>query len=428
MMSWILNTSRRVAGLAVALSVLGTAACSDFLEVEDPGRFTDDALNTPLALNAVANGVEGDLWGVYDDFSTFSGLMSDELQHTGTWAQWEDMDQGLLRAAVGTDNGVFNSIVNRRTAALNAVTRFNSVMGDTASRSLLMARVVTMQGWIELLLGQHACEGPKEAFGEIIPDTELWAQAIPFLTQGADIARKAGSTDYERLAVAGRARAKLFTGDLAGALTDAQTIPDSYAYFAKFSETGTSNSITSFAHYSRLKAGGLDPIQQSKVDTVANAMRDPFTNELDNRLPFTRRANGADGVRKFYNQEKYTTLADDVRMTSGWEMRLIEAEVYMKQNNLVQAVTQINKVRAHAGLTPHATTGLTAAQVQNYLLWERFAEMYLEGHRLNDLSRFNLVGSVLGTGRATKFPMSTNEISLNPHVNGNAAGRCPTVS
>ena len=51
MMSWILNTSRRVAGLAVALSVLGTAACGDFLEVEDPGRFTDDALNTPLALS-----------------------------------------------------------------------------------------------------------------------------------------------------------------------------------------------------------------------------------------------------------------------------------------------------------------------------------------------------------------------------------------
>ena len=428
MMSWILNTSRRVAGLAVALSVLGTAACGDFLEVEDPGRFTDDALNTPLALNAVANGVEGDLWGVYDDFATFHGLMSDEFQHTGTWAQWEDMDQGRLGPGIGTDNGVFNSIVGRRTAALNAVDRFNKVMGDSAGRSVLMARVVTMQGWIELLLGQHACEGPKEAFGEIISDSELYAQAIPFLTQGATIAQQAGNTEYQRVALAGRARAKLFTGDLAGALADAQTIPDDFAYFAKFSETGTSNGITSLAHYSRLKAGGLDPLQQARVDTVAGFMRDPYTNEVDHRLQFTRKANGADGVKKFYGQEKYTTLADDIRMTSGWEMRLIEAEVYMKQNNLVQAVTQINKVRAHAGLTAHATTGLTANQVRDYLLWERFAELYLEGHRLNDLYRFNLVGTVLGHDRATKFPMSSNEITLNPHVNGNTAGRCPTMS
>lgn len=420
-----LNSARICAVLGTALLVTLATGCEDFLQVEDPGRYTDESLNTPLAMKAVANGVEGDLWGAYDDFVTFHGLLSDEFMHTGTWAQWEDMDQGRVGPAFGTDNGVFDSFVQRRTAANKAEERFLSVMGDTANRSEVMARVATVAGWVELLLGMHACEGPKEAGGAIVPDVDLYKQAIPMLTRAADISRTASNQNYERLAIAGRARAKLLSGDLAGALTDAQTIPDSYVFNAKYSETGSSNGVATLAHYSRLKAGGLDTRQWARVDTIARAMRDPFTTQLDMRVQFSRQGNGADGVKKFYGQEKYKTPSDDIRMTSGWEMRLIEAEVYLKQGNLTQAIAQINKVRANAGLTAHSATGLTAAQVQERLLWERFAELYLEGQRVNDLVRFNLVSTVMGTGRAPKFPMSTSELNLNPNTNGNTQGRCP---
>ena len=420
-----LKSARIAAVLGTALLVTVATGCEDFLQVEDPGRYTDESLNTPLAMKALANGVEGDLWGTYDGFVTFHGLMSDEFMHTGTWAQWEDMDQGRVGPAFGTDNGVFDSFVQRRTAALRAQERFQSVMGDTANRSEVMARVVITAGWVELLLGMHACEAPKEANGAIIPDIDVYKQALPLLTRGADIARAGNNQNYERLAIAGRARAKLLSGDLAGALTDAQTIPDTYVFSAKYSETGSSNDVASLAHYSRLKAGGLDTRMWARVDTIARAMRDPYTNQLDMRVQFSRQGNGADGVKKFYGQEKYKTPSDDIRMTSGWEMRLIEAEVYLKQNNLAQAVASINKVRVKAGLTPHDAAGLTAAQVQERLLWERFAELYLEGHRVNDLVRFNLVTSVLGTGRAPKFPMSTSELNLNPNTNGNTQGRCP---
>ncbi|MGH7461822.1 MAG: RagB/SusD family nutrient uptake outer membrane protein [Longimicrobiales bacterium] len=426
-MRWISNAMRRCAGAVATLGILGTAACSDFLQVEDPGRYTDDALNTPLALNAVVNGVEGDLWGAFDDLSAFHGLMSDEFQHTGTWAQWEDMDRGRQFPAVGTDNGVHSSLLQRRTAAKNAETRLTTVMGDTAGRSILMARAVAMQGWIELLLGMHACESPKEANGAIISDIDIYKLAIPLLTKAADIARTAGSTAYERMAVGGRARAKLFTGDLAGALADAQTIPDDFVYSAKYSETGTSNTISTLAYYARLKAGGLDPIHQAKVDTVANLMRDPFSNQHDPRLAFTRRGNGADNVKKHYNQEKYKSPADDIIMVSGWEMRLIEAEVYMKQGNLAQAVAQINKVRTHGGLTAHSATGATAATVQEWLLWERFSQLYLEGHRMNDLARFNLVRTRLGAGRSLKFPLSRTEI-LNNSAMKEGEATCPKIS
>jgi len=415
-------------GAAIALLAVLAAACDDFLSVQDPGRFTDDALNAPSALNAVANGVEGDMWAIYDDFVTFGGLMTDELQHTGTWGQWEDMDQARIGPAIGTDNNVHENLLEARTAAQKAQERFAKVMADSAERTELMARVVAAEAWINLLLGMHACESPREPLGEPIPDTEMFALAIPIFTRAINIAQAAGSQEYVMFATAGRARANLFVGNLDAALADAQQVPDDFVYAARFSETAISNSIVSFAHYTYLKAGGLDPLQQSKVDTVANAIRDPFTNELDARLPFTRRGRGADNVKIFYNQEKYTALSDDIPMASGLEMRLIEAEVRMRQNDLPGAVGMINQVRTAAGLTPHATTGLTSELVQDYLLWERFAQLYLEGHRMHDLARFNLVGEIMGTGRAIKFAMDTDELMLNPHTAGNTAGRCPAKS
>jgi hypothetical protein len=77
---------------------------------------------------------------------------------------------------------------------------------------------------------------------------------------------------------------------------------------------------------------------------------------------------------------------------------------------------------------PPITTATTAAQVQDALLWERFINLYLEGQRMNDLHRFNLVRSVLGPNRPTKHPLTSNEILLNPNVNGSLQGRCMPVS
>ena len=417
---------RKQGVLAVALLAIAGSACSDFLSVSDPGRYTDEALDSPAALNAVANGVEGDLQGVYDDFASFHGLLSDELMHTGTWVQWDDMDTGKLGPAIGTDNGVHSSLIQRVTAARKAQERFAKVLGDSANRSVVMARVVAAEGWVDLLMGMHACESPKEAGGAVVPDVEMYKIAIPVLTRAIDIAKAARSVEYERFATAGRARANLLAGNLDAALADAQTIPDDFVYSAKFSDTGTNNNLSAFTHWTRLKAGGLDSRRWSTIDTIAGAMRDPATGQLDQRVQISRKGNGADNVKKFYGQEKFKNLSDDIKMTSGWEMRLIEAEVYMKKGDFTNAIARINKVRANAGLQP--VTGTTQAQVQTHLLNERFAQLFLEGHRATDIARFNLTASVLGTGRAIKFALTTDEINLNPTIAGQTAGRCPAKS
>jgi len=106
---------------------------------------------------------------------------------------------------------------------------------------------------------------------------------------------------------------------------------------------------------------------------------------------------------------------------------LIEAEAYMKKGDLVKAMERINYVRNLGGMPP-ITTATTAAQVQDALLWERFINLYLEAQRMNDLYRFNLVKTVLGTNRPSKFPLTSSEIQLNTNVNGSLSGRCLPMS
>jgi DNA-binding protein HU-beta len=77
-------------------SLLAFLACDDdLLTVQDPARYTSPDLDG--ALDAVANGVEGDLYATHDGFVAYSALASDEYQHTGTWAGWDDVDRSLYQ-------------------------------------------------------------------------------------------------------------------------------------------------------------------------------------------------------------------------------------------------------------------------------------------------------------------------------------------
>lgn len=430
-MSWNTIAARTLAVGTVALAVLGTAACDEFLEVQDPGRYTDDALNTPLALTAVANGVEGDFTSRVDDMAWDYGQMSDELMHTGTWNPDVQLDKGQTPTLTNQGEGQYqDNWLGDRLAAQKAQERFTRVMGDTAERAELMARVVAVEGWANLYMGMYTCESPSEPDGPIVTDMEMFELTKPILTRAASIAQAAGSDKYRFFALAGRARANLYSGDLDAALADAQAVPDDYMFAAPFSAAASAppNVLVQFAHRSELKAAGLDQRNWAMIDTIAGVMIDPWTNQPDARVKVSHLPNerGADGVTQFYNQDKYVNREDDVPMTHGMEMRLIEAEVYMKKGDLTRAMERINYVRAKAGLDP--VTATTAEEVQEKLLHERFAQMFLEAHRMHDLQRFNLVSQVLGANRPVKFPLDATEIQLNSHVNGSLDGRCLPTS
>jgi hypothetical protein len=361
-------------------------------------------------------------------------MLADEYMHTGTWGQYDDVSDGSIRAeGIGNDGGLQANYLQARLAAQRAMERFRTVMADTAERSPLLSQVKAVEGWTNLLMGQLNCEGPLEPGGAAVSDSAIIAAAIPLLTEAMNLAATAGNAAarYGDFARAGRARANLLSGNYDAALADAQGLPLSFEYAAQFSvaTAGQNNLVYDNTHSDRRKAAGVRDVLWSRVDTLQGFYLDPASGQPDPRVPISHRGGirGVDGVKLHFSANKYTALDDDIPMTHGPEMRLIEAEVYWRKGDFANATARINTVRTAAGLPAIQNPG-TSQGVFDALLDERFAQLFLEGQRAHDLYRFGLVGSVLGTGRATKFALDNNEVIRNDNIPDAVAGRCPAVS
>jgi len=86
----------------------------------------------------------------------------------------------------------------------------------------------------------------------------------------------------------------------------------------------------------------------------------------------------------------------------------------------------VMRARPGVALPPIPVPG-DAGAAQNALVNERMAELWVEGSRMQDLYRFNLVTQILGPSRATKLPLSTTEV-LNNSAMKLGEGACPTIS
>jgi tetratricopeptide (TPR) repeat protein len=415
----------------------GISACdlNSVLQVSDPSRYTDEGLDTPDALPAVANGVEGSMQFIAANIAIYTGLLSDELMHTGTWSGYEDADQGRMRPPPGPGFSISSqTLYGVRTSAQKAAERFERVKAANASVDIgkFMSQVTASEGWSNLLMAETECEDVAVPGGPAVPDTDMYAAAITSLTNAISVAQAAGQTAYVNFARAGRARAYLMIGQYDEALADAQQIPKGFEYDAKYSEASTSNSLVTLNFYAENKAAGLDARRWSQVDTTNSNGNDYFidkwSSQPDPRVPIVLRVGnrlGVDGKTKFYSQNKYTERGADIPMTHWREMRLIEAEVYWKKGDFATAIAKMNEVRTDVGL-PDLTNPGTSQGVLDMLLEERFATLFLEGHRANDLYRFNLFPSVIGTGFNTKFPMNSTEVINNPLISQPRS--CPAVS
>ncbi len=108
---------------------------------------------------------------------------------------------------------------------------------------------------------------------------------------------------------------------------------------------------------------------------------------------------GDAGVQKFggnviwFPQSKYDKRESPINLSSGWEMRLIEAEAILNgagSGAFADAVALMNLRRTDinvATLTP--ITAATAAEAYTALKLERALELWLEGRRLGDIRRWD---------------------------------------
>jgi len=421
-----------------ALMVVGAAAVAgcDPFTVQDPSRFKDSDLDS--ALQAVANGVEGQFHLSMDEYITADALLSDVFRHTGTWADYEDGYQGRYRygnsAGNGKPDGVFNTWLRARYASLDAQKRFARLgIADTDPKVI---QVKTVEAWIDLYLGESWCEAPADSGGPAVSDAVMLQQAITKLTAARTLAQQAGLTRWIDYNTAGLARANLLAGNYATAATEAAKLATTFQENAKFSANSQPqyNSMVNLNTVGFNKAAGMRNHWWPMVDTIQSKLRDPWSGQLDSRVEIRHPAAslGVDGTTQHYSQWKYKQWTDDIPITHGREMRLIEAEVFWRNNQLDSAVARMNTLRARPGvaLPPLPDPLGNATTVRNYLLSERFAEMFMEGHRMSDLYRFGVVATTtgLGPGRLMRFPMSQFEAIWNENIEDVSSQRCQPIS
>jgi len=440
---------------AVRLAVAGTmvlaaVGCHDLLSVQNPQAFTNEAANAATLLPAVAAGAEGDMHVSIANLVIMSGMLSDEFWHTGTWSDWLDVSKGTIRKN-WPFNGAFsapqNAMLQARGTAESASRRFEDVLKDTAHVSPLFITSEMARAWADLELAMAVCQIPSTAGAAMVSDTAIFKQAADTFTmlipliQAAHFAKVEDRQARLNQAHAGLARADLMLGSYDAALTNAQLVTAGFRYDAVYSNNSAfqNNSMADQGNSNYNRSYSIRAsVWQNLIDTVNFVLLDPFSNKPDQRVQLGHDNNnakgyarGSDGVTIFYSINKYPSYASPIALTKSEEMNLIVAEVKWRKGDNTGAIAAMNLNRALPGVAlpdlKLPTSGDVSTQIRDMILQERFAVLFGEGSRLQDLYRFGLVTQRLGPGRATKLPLSRTEQLTNPHI-GEGKETCPGVS
>jgi len=127
---------------------------------------------------------------------------------------------------------------------------------------------------------------------------------------------------------------------------------------------------------------------------------------------------------KYKNAQSSATPTEDYMMLRLAEQYLIRAEAAAHLGKQSAALSDINIVRARAGLT--ALTDASQAAVDNAIMQERRTELFCEwGNRWYDLKRTGMADQVLGKEKSgwkssdVLYPIPLSEIQKNPALTQN---------
>jgi len=456
----------RTTTVATAATLLLIAACDT--SVTNPGLIGDDALDKPESWSAVALGGRRALADAIGSSGTTGGQLlywgaavSFEINpagSTGSYGIPTDVQTGLPTDA--TMNADWTSSNIARYAPEAAVYRFRRVMPDTLfAKSLFVGQAYLYAGFGNRLLGENFCQSviPVEipdptqyrlSPGSLGPQTLYFQRADTAFTNAIAVFIASGLTDTGttsllRAAYAGRAsvRADLATYGLAqwaDVLTDAALVPNTAVFQVPYA--ATSPDQYNYLYWARANQSFRAHTQWGTFyEGYYRTTRDPRVRWDTTGLQGDAAVAKFGGRVPFWPEAKYAATSAPVRLSSGWEMRLLEAEAALVAGDTATARAKMNLRRTALTLPGVTFTNLTEAWTA--LKTERAIELWLEARRLGDLRRWidNKVpggyidgtyrGSVADTlhatpletmtaptARALCFPVGRNERETNPNV------------
>jgi hypothetical protein len=376
---------------ALAVLVGPVAACDSLLDVDTPSRVPASQLEQPENAQLLVNSAIADFDCAFGAYVVLGGLIGEELMDATQTADRfpydrRDHQPSDRRYAVETcdDLGVYTPLNTARASADNVLDLLQNVWTDeeVENRTSLIATAATYAGYSLVLLGEGFCSGVistvdengQIVFGSELTPTQLLEAAVERFTTAIDAASgNSGILDMARL---GRARALLDLGRFAEAQADAALIPVGF-------EAQATASATTIRRQNRVWS-------ENNLTAQSTSVGAPYRNLNDPRVPVEDIGETAAGTGiAIWVQTKYADVSDPIPIARYDEAQLIIAEAELESGDLPTALGIVNTYRARGGQAA-LPGGSTAQQIRDALIDQRRRELFLEGHHLGDISRYDL--------------------------------------
>ena len=405
---------------AFGLLMLGTGC-----EVTNPGPIQDEFLVQPESRAGLVNGAQRRLNEAIGWVGYTGAIVAREIMpggQTGAYGHSVAAQGGHIQP--GSYSGHFGDAQQARFIAETAIQLFKDaawqegegVEGDMVAQANIWA------GYANRVLGENWCEAVIN--GGPLEDGLVYLKRAE--GQFTEAMNRADDATLRTAAVAGRAQVRAFLATYgeaswSSAISDAASVESDFTYVVEMSnlEQATRNTI--------MWANGRQPYlaytmwntYYGEQPDLANSgtpipgtgyweeTGDPRVGCFDySEFPWSNAALLGFGQTPWRNQTKYDDPEDPIRLASGAEMRLIQAEASLVGGDWEDAMRVINDLRAtyttqatthQAGGEPLGEwTATTDVEAWTRLKRERAIELFLEARTLGDQRRWAENAGVLG--------------------------------
>lgn len=417
---------------AVALSGCGDEG---FFEVKNPGAILDQDLNSAKGVDALVVGMSADFSASYDQLVYMNARGGPEMTGGGSYYLTGEVRRGLI---ISEDvDGSWEGVQRARWVAEGGLERMKGLSDYTFENNPLTARAYFFAGMSNRWLAENFCyvvfSAPyADDDGTALPKSAGYQRAIGHF----EAAIQHGSGDIATAARGGLAQAYMGLGNWSQAASSAAQVPTSFVLNASYSlNSGREENVVVTESHFRAEMS----VFGTYIETLGTD-GDPRTPWKDCSTPGTC-ASGHQGAgdanNPNYQQMKYLDQGADIPLVKGTEMRLIEAEVALRNSDLTTAMAKINEVRAFHGLDALTATSIGSGFTFDWdsmtgwdiLDREYMLTTWLEGRHLGRFHRWDQEGmthpyltgthhmyELVPAKRFTCYPISNSECQTNPLV------------
>jgi hypothetical protein len=413
-----------------------------------------DAATATAALNGAYDGLQsGSYYGL--DLQMLGDLPADNGQWAGTYQFLGEIAGNRVTADNPEITAMWTAIykqIDRDNVVLQRVPQLtnvtdavkNPILGEAyLLRALAYHNLVKFWGDVPMPLVPVVAAVDASAYTRT-PQMQVYTQILADLDKAATMITTTDTRRANKLAVSAlRSRVLFYRAGLTGntnaaadyqgaldaantvfaAMKDTLTVPFASLFTATGANTAEDIFRVSFTA-SESNSLGYYWLFSGRHEARPTANLRAAYDATDIRLPLTVGPRSATSSTLEGKKWPTTIGAEHPHVIRLAELVLIKAEVLARQNNLLGAVAEYNKVRARAGLVNHVlgVDVVTQADVMAAILKERRRELALEGDRWPDLVRLGMAATVKSfTDRPGQslFPIPFRDISTTPGLTQN---------